>query len=142
MSQEFIKVNSKLSSADQQKLKMENLASELSARRNAEAKRLDEINNFKQQVLSLENELQELTDQGKIILSFNTKFIHFIDLLQFDLIFFSEGETVQQLREVNHQLEDLGRQESKVRQKKEAAAEEVRQLRNEKDGNSFTGFDR
>ena len=62
---EYAKVNSKLSSADQQKLKMENLASELSSKRQAEAKRMDEINNFKQQVLSLENELEELSQQGK-----------------------------------------------------------------------------
>jgi len=44
---------------------------------------------------------------------------------------------VQQLREVSHQLEELGRTESGVNQKKEAATEEVRQLRNEKDGNTL-----
>jgi len=104
---EYAKVNSKLSSADQQKLKMENLASELSSKRQAEAKRMDEINNFKQQVLSLENELEELSQQ--------------------------EGEMLKQLREVGHQLEELARTESGIRQKKEAATEEVRNLRNERD---------
>jgi len=44
---------------------MENLAAELSGKRQTEAKRMDEINNFKQQVLSLENELEELTQQGE-----------------------------------------------------------------------------
>ena len=80
-----MKVNSAMSNADQQKLKMENLASELSAKRHAEAKRMDEINNFKQQVLSLENELEELTQQGETHLEsthFSSYFKYF-DLNQF-----------------------------------------------------------
>lgn len=44
---------------------------------------------------------------------------------------------LQQLREVGHQLEELGRTESGIQQKKEATLEEVRHLRNERDGNVF-----
>ena len=44
---------------------------------------------------------------------------------------------LKQLREVGHQLEELARTESGIRQKKEAATEEVRNLRNERDGKTF-----
>ncbi len=56
-------VNQKVFSADQHKQKMETYASELQTKRLSERKRKDTVNNFQQQIVNLERELEE--HQGK-----------------------------------------------------------------------------
>ena len=63
-SKDLQKASSKLAVVDQQKLKLENMASELSSKRTIEAKRMDDIQNIKQLILSLETELEELSCRG------------------------------------------------------------------------------
>lgn len=57
LNQEFFRV-------DAYKQKMETYAAELQTQRLAERKRIENENNFRQQISNLENEMEELNEQG------------------------------------------------------------------------------
>jgi len=56
--------NQKLYSAEQQKNKMQTLATEFNAKRNSERKRQENVHNFKQQIHSLEDDLEQAKLKG------------------------------------------------------------------------------
>ena len=57
--------NQKLYSAEQQKNKMQTLATEFNAKRNSERKRQENVHNFKQQIHSLEDDLEQAKLKGQ-----------------------------------------------------------------------------
>lgn len=58
--------NQEIYRADAYKQKMETLAAELQTKKAAERKRLENEHNFRQQILSLEKELEALDEQGML----------------------------------------------------------------------------
>lgn len=98
LNQEFFRV-------DAYKQKMETYAAELQTQRLAERKRIENENNFRQQISNLENEMEELNEQ--------------------------EHSVGDRLREVDFKLKEISPQETAVAQRKHQVTEEMRRIRNE-----------
>lgn len=60
--------NQKLLGAEQQKLKMQNLATEFNSKVSSERKRLENLNNIKQQIQSYKDILEQAVVNGMIIM--------------------------------------------------------------------------